>query len=80
MMAAVLLLMGWESGGELVGCLFSNSTYVSGQGRSPIDLCMEIGLRCACLLSTRDGSSIGDKWGVSLCKLQHKRIFSVNIP
>ena len=35
MMAALLLLMGEESGGELVGCLFSDSTYVSGAGQEP---------------------------------------------
>ena len=35
MMAALLLLMGEESGGELVGCLFSDSTYVSGARQEP---------------------------------------------
>ena len=35
MMAALLLLVGEESGGELVGCLFSGSTYVSGARQEP---------------------------------------------
>ena len=35
MMAACLLLMGGESGGELVGCLFSGRTYLPGARQEP---------------------------------------------
>ena len=31
----LLLRMGWEVGGELVGCLFSGSTYLPGARQEP---------------------------------------------